>query len=262
VKLAIVGTEERTRDLAPWDDESYHILVFNEWATAPWCKRWDKIVQIHPRSVYTSPTNDKDPQHWQFLQQKHGKPVYLQEVDPLVPDSVKYPLAEINREFLSTLTFDGQEVKNIAATVSYAVALGLYEGYEKIDIYGVELVYDLHYRRQQDNFAFWVGVGTGRKVPINLHCSEGLFNRPLYGYEEYMEYKNKLEGYIAGMEKQLADTISQANKIEGAIQFAKQLLEEEQKEAENVQKEAQNVSGLQPDRPCVAGEASSHPTQG
>jgi hypothetical protein len=240
MKLAIVGAEEHTREEAPWDDPNFDILIFNEYSTADWCKRWDILLQIHPKLVYQNPNNDKDREYWPWLQEKHGKPIYMQEVDSLVPDSVKYPLEEINKEFLTTLTYEGTPVKNFFATIGYAVALGIYLGYEEIDVYGVELVYDLQYRSQQPNYAFWVGVATGRKIPVNLHCSRGTFDQPLYGYEVYMTYPNKLEEYIKGMKEQKSATLEQLYKIEGAIQFAQQLLDEERKEEES-KKELEKV---------------------
>jgi hypothetical protein len=232
VKLAIVGSEERTRDLAPWNDPDYHIWVLNEYTMAPWCKRWDGAIQLHPKSVYQSPYNDKDPHYWEWLQQKHNGLIFMQEIDPLVPNSIRYPLDAINKKYLSNLTFEDMAVKSFDASICYAVALGTYLDYERIDIYGVELVYDLHYRAQQTNFAFWIGIAS-QHTKIDLHCSEGLFNKPLYGYEVYMEYEGKLENYLRGMNEQLENTKTQLHQIEGAIAFAKQLLEEEQKEKED-----------------------------
>lgn len=166
----------------------------------------------------------------------------MQKVDERVPSSVRYPLEEINKEYLSTLSFEGFPVKNFSASICYAVALGLYLGYESIDVYGVELVYDLNYRKQQPNFAFWVGIATGRKVPVNLHCSHGLFDQPLYGYEGgFMEYPNKIEGYLIGLKAQLEDEKRKVAMLEGAIQLAQQLLDEEQKEKQDGAPKKQEV---------------------
>lgn len=237
MKLAIVGAEERTRGLAPWDDPEYDIWVLNEYATAEWCKRCTSVLQLHPAYVYTSPNNEKDPLHWDWLQST-DIPVYMQEVDQRVPSSIKYPLDEINKEFLSTLTYDGVSVKNFDASICYAVALALYLEYDSIDIYGVELVYDLHYRKQQTNFSFWVGVATGRKVPVDMHCSRGLFDHSLYAYEGgFVEPKSKLEGYLDGLVSQMEEEKKKLFMVEGAIQIIKQLLEEEQKECQSEKEE-------------------------
>ena len=128
-KLAIVGSGPETRDLAPFDDNDYEIWIFNEAATSPWCKRWDAVFQMHEPELYKG-HNTKDPNHWGWLQQSHGKPIYMQEVDPLVPDSVNYPLE-------ATLGLAGS--RYLTGTPAMAVALGLQKGFEEIHVWGVEL---------------------------------------------------------------------------------------------------------------------------
>lgn len=226
MKLAIVGAEEHTRHLAPFDDPDFDIWVFNEFAAADWCKRWSGCFQIHQPKVYRDPKNEKDPKHWAWLQQEHGKPIFMQAVDPQVPDSVKYPLEEINETFLSTLTYEGlAQKRNYRATLAYAMALGLYKGYEEIDIWGVELAHYAEYRSQQTNFAFWVGLATGRGVKVDLHCCKGMFDQPLYGYEDFME-EDKIQRYLEGIRQQIAEEKEKLNKLQGAEMLAVQMLAE------------------------------------
>ena len=208
-KLAIVGSEIQTRHMAPYDDPEYDIWVFNEWATAEWCKRWDALIQIHGPSIYKGP-NKKDPKHWDWLQQNHGKPIYMQAVDPLVPDSVKYPLAEIIHTF---------NTDYLRATICYAIALGLYQGYEEIHIWGVELKSHAEYKSQRDCFIYWNGIGAGR---IKLHCCKDIFNSSLYGYEEYMD-EDAIQRYIEGLTIQLDEAKIKVFQLEGALMLAKQM---------------------------------------
>lgn len=229
-KLAIVGAEEHTRSLAPWDDPEFDIWVFNEWANAPWCKRWDALLQIHSPSVYRNLNNRKDPKHWEWLQQKHGKPIYMQEVDSLVPDSVKLP-----RLLPTRLLYEGKRQKYFRATVCYAIALALYQGYKQIDVYGVELASHAEYRSQRDCFIFWVGVAIGQGAKINLHCCKGLFDAPLYGFEEYMQ-EDQIQRYIEGLTQQLEEAKVKVFQLEGALMLAKQMIEDAKKEAEDVKK--------------------------
>jgi hypothetical protein len=228
MKIAIVGTEEHTRHLAPWNDPEYKIWVFNEAANAGWCKRWDICFQLHPKYIYRDLNNGKDPKHWEWLQQDHGsdKKILMQELDYLVPNSQRYPLDEINESFMSTLTWEGEQLKNYRATVSYAIALAMWMGADCIDIYGVELVHTAEYRSQQMNFAFWVGVATGRKIPVTLHCSRGTFDQPYYGYETYME-ETRLQQMLDGLKAQLEEEMAKVNQIRGAIQVCMQLMEDE-----------------------------------
>ena len=171
-KLAIIGSGPDTRDLAPWDDLSFDIWVFNEAPTADWCKRWDALFQMHEPSLYQG-FNTKDPHHWDWLQQKHGKPIYMQEVDPLVPDSVQFPLDEI-------VGLTGY--RYLASTVADAIALAATK-YGEIHMWGVELSMT-EYQYQAECIRFWVGYAKGKLGDkFQMHCAEKLFEAPLYGYE-------------------------------------------------------------------------------
>jgi len=223
MKLAIVGSEQQTRHLAPYDNPDYDIWVFNEWANADWCKRWTACLQIHEPQVYQNPNNDKDPSHWEWLQKDHGKTIWMQEIDPRVPNSVKYPKNEIIERFFSGLLYEGLPQKYIRATISYAIALAIFTGYDEVDIYGVELANHAEFRSQRDNFIFWIGVARGAGVKINLHCCKGLFEKPLYGYEGYVQ-EDEIQRYVEGINQQLEENRSQAKVLEGALMLATQML--------------------------------------
>jgi hypothetical protein len=222
-RVAIVGAEEQTRALAPWDNPDFDIWLFNDWAAHDWCKRFDATIDIHPVSVIKNPANARIPDYWGWLTKERGKLIYMQEALKEVPDSAKYPLDEINTEFMTTLTFEGERVKIFRSSVAYAVALALYQQRPLIDIWGVELVASSEYRSEKDNFAFWVGLATGRKVPVTLHCSRGTFDMPLYGYEDSGLTNNRLVDYIKGMTEQKNEVLKQTAMLDGALQFAVQL---------------------------------------
>jgi len=209
-KLAIVGAEEHTRHLAPYDDPEYEIWVFNEWTKADWCKRWDALLQLHKPNIYQNLKNNKDARHWEWLQEEHGKPIWMQKVDPLVPDSVRYPLQEIMERY---------GTRYFRATVCYAIALALYLGYEDIHIWGVELKDHAEYRSQRDCFIFWNGAAHGR---IKLHCCKDMFTQPLYGFEEYMQ-EDEIQRYIEGLAIQIEEAKKHLHMLEGAMMLAKQM---------------------------------------
>jgi hypothetical protein len=236
-KLAIVGAEAQTRHLAPYDDQDYVIWVFNEWGNAEWCKRWDAVIQVHNPSVYKDINNKKDPQHWDWLKRKHGKPIYMQDVDPQVPDSRRYPIEQV-LELMSNIRYKGEKQKYFRATISYAIALALYLGYKEIHIYGVELSHHAEYKSQRDNFIFWNGVAAGRGVVINLHCCNGLFDRPLYGFEEYMQ-EDAIQRYIEGITAQLEEAKKRVYQLEGALMLAQQMLSEKGNDVKEVSQPVQ-----------------------
>jgi hypothetical protein len=189
-KLAIVGSGSNTRDAAPWDDLSFDIWVFNEAANMSWCKRWDAVFQMHEPEIYTG-HNTKDAHHWEWLQEKHGKPVYMQERDERVPDSARFPIE-------AALALIG--VDYFAATFAYMAALAVLQGYEQIDFHGFEFS-TTEYQYQAECFRFWVGFLKGSMGAENviLHTAGDLFSSLRYGYEgnfsfgvEYFEERVRL----------------------------------------------------------------------
>lgn len=180
-RLAIVGTHPGTRAEAPFDDLSYDIWVFNE---APqqehWCKRWTAVFQLHKRAVYESTNNFVNKGHWDWLQQDHGttKTIWMQEADERVPNSCRYPMDEIR------MSIGAARFGQFTSTVTMAIALGLYLGYETIELWGVDLSSNTEYAYQQPGFLFWSGVAAGIIGDgYKLHCGLQHFSNRLYGYE-------------------------------------------------------------------------------
>ena len=173
-KLAIVGTGPETRSLAPFNDASFDIWVFNEAPMDEWCKRYDAVFQLHSPEIYTG-HNVKHPTYWTWLQAKHNKPVYMQCMDERVPDSETLPLGNI-------LDLGGYRYAGMS--MCYAVGLGLLRGYEHIEVWGVELSFT-EYQYGADSWRYWIGLATGRlgTEHVILHCGLHLFENPLYGYE-------------------------------------------------------------------------------
>ncbi|KKT30758.1 MAG: hypothetical protein UW18_C0011G0019 [Microgenomates group bacterium GW2011_GWF1_44_10] len=188
-KLAIVGTHPATRNNAPFDDPSVDIWVFNESPMATkeyypnepdrqWCKRWDACIQLHKPEVYKSLQNWVNPKHWEWLQREHGdKVIYMQDVDENVPNSRKYPLDEI------VATIPGANLKWFTASVSYALALAIYQGYEEIGLYGLDMESNTEYGYQLMNFVYWIGIAYGRGINLYEICNKKYFSEKLYGYE-------------------------------------------------------------------------------
>ena len=176
-KLAIVGTHPRTRENAPWYDPDYDIWVFNESPKNEWVKRWDADFQLHKPEVYTSRNNFVRADHWDWLQERRGKPIYMQEMDERVPDCVKYPLDEI------IASLPGAHLRWWKSSPAYAIALALHQGYREIALYGLDMSSGTEYGYQLPNFQYWVGVALGMWATILELSNEQYFTGALYAYE-------------------------------------------------------------------------------
>lgn len=182
-KLAIVGTHSSTRDQAPFDDLDFDIWVYNEAPQAEWCKRWTACFQIHDPSVYMSANNFVNKQHWDWLQQDHGKRIiWMQDYDELVPNSRRFPIAEMISTMPSVQPVEGETF--FESTAAMSLALALYLKYDYIVVYGVDLSSGTEYAYQQNNWMYWSGVARSM-LGNNFVIKSGLqhFIKRLYGYE-------------------------------------------------------------------------------
>jgi len=196
--VAIVGSHPATRELAPFDDPDVDIWVFNEAAGVGWAKRVTGVFQMHEPLIYRSKYNRSDPHHWEWLQQSHGFPVWMQDVDPDVPDSVRYPFEEI--------AFGLQCERFFTSSIVYGLALAAYMNYEQVLLYGIEMASNTEYGLQRDSFLYWKGLLDGRGVEVERHCGDDMFRSPLYGYDGLVmqdpsERKARLEETLAEAER-------------------------------------------------------------
>lgn len=184
-KLAIVGSGSQTRANAPFGDESFDIWVFNEAANAEWCKRWTACFQMHAPDIYKG-HNTKDPNHFEWLKQQHGRPIYMQDIDADIPDSIRYPIEQAQKL---------AGVQMFTTTFAYMAALAILQGYTEIRIYGVELSAS-EYEYQANGYLFWFGFLRGRLGTDNvdsavLYLDKNIFHAPLYGYEGNFSFSSE-----------------------------------------------------------------------
>ena len=213
-KVAIVGSQELTRDNAQFDDPSYDIWSFADWVCYDWLKRCDALIEIHLANVYMN--HPRTPEYWSALQ-KAEMPVYMYPVaDPRVPNSVLYPMDGV-LNLVSKGKNKGKKFRPLNSSVAYAIGLAILLEYDVIDIYGVEMAHSSEYMSQQPIFAFWNGVALGRGIELNVNCSEGLFVQPLYGSEDVMPTA-KIFGMMEDITKQMADSQKLHDMGEGAMQ--------------------------------------------
>jgi hypothetical protein len=76
---------------------------------------------------------------------------------------------------------NGKPIREFTCSPAFALAAAIYQGYKRIEIYGVELSSNTEYHYQQGNFKYWLGVAAGRGIEVDIHST--MFDTPLYGYE-------------------------------------------------------------------------------
>ena len=222
-KVWIIGTNPDTRTCVNWDEKADY-WVFNEVAGLAeketvmdygpyWCKRVTASFQMHAPVFWRAKTNINDAEHYQWLRTHHGYPIYMQEVYPDVPESVKYPLEEITRELLPGFRrTDEKVIQFFTSTPAFAIALAIYQGYKTIQLAGVEMgrgsktkSSDSEYMRQAEGIAFWIGIAIGKGITVILPKEGYLYRDRMYGYSgEIMIMREEFEINLEHRKEELA----------------------------------------------------------
>ena len=197
--VALVGSAHSSGPWAPFGEEGIEVWPANELHGYPWvdvdgATRW---FQLHPKESFT---REHDFKHWEWLQQEHSFPIYMQQVFDDVPSSVKYPLREIQNELIGNIT-RGEEkiIKLFSSTMCYQMALALWEGTERIEIFGIELVMDGEYAYQREAMAFWFGKADAMGVEVWMPSTSALLVQPLYAYEQIRKESGEVVWSSEGM---------------------------------------------------------------
>lgn len=182
--LAIVGSHPKTRQDFDFERTDCDIWVFNEALSTTWATRADAVFQMHDPAIWRNPLNRNDPKHYEWLKANDKTDVYMQERYDEVPKSLAYPLDDALKLLERAHFYKNGErkpVRYINSSVDYSLALGISKGYEKIEVYGVELETQTEYFYQRGGFTFWLGVCIGKGIELELYSS--VLDAPLYGYE-------------------------------------------------------------------------------
>ena len=119
MKIAIVGTAEFSRSLAPYDDESWTIYGQGAWQRP--VRRWNRWFEIHRLDELNGYENNLA-----FLTDS-AKPIMVQEADPAIPNGVVYPLDDILGKF-------GRQ--GLTSTTTLMMAYALHQGVDELALYG------------------------------------------------------------------------------------------------------------------------------
>lgn len=189
--VALVGMAVTNRDQAPWDDEDIEIWTLNESVSKRfgYIERVTRHFQLHPLWNCMREGNQNDPEHSQWLRVQKDFPIYMQDHYDEIPMSVRYPKEEIFERF--KISLDGPDHwREFDSTLPYMLALALYEGFDRIEIYGFEMGSETEYEYQRPNVHLWMGMArmayllTGKpEIYIPDECKLLGWGTKLYGYE-------------------------------------------------------------------------------
>jgi hypothetical protein len=187
--VALIGAAFTTASWAPFDDEDVEIWTCNELHALSYIKeeRINKWFQLHHKSDFIK--KDKF-NHWEWLQKDHRFPIYMQMVYDDVPSSNKYPLRELQKELIHIERGELPIKKIFTSTFNFQMAMALspkYGCFERIELYGVEMLLEAEYYFQREAMSFWLGKADGMGVDVWIPEQSSLLVFPLYAYEEILK---------------------------------------------------------------------------
>jgi len=214
-KLAIVGTAPSSINLAPYNNPDYEVWGLNgvygyiDFPNITNITRWFDIHSLECiREVYQDD-----------FYKKLTIPIYMQEVFPDYPSAVKYPLNEILQKFPH---------RYFTNTVSWMIALAIYEGYEDISLFGVDMATSGEYAYQRPSCEYFIGYCEGMGIKFYLPDESDLLKTPfLYGFEDekqdfmrkkLLAKKAEYERKKAEFKQQIDQATAALNTYDGALQ--------------------------------------------
>jgi hypothetical protein len=194
-KVVIVGSVPATMGQAGlfFNDKDFEVWGINAlYLTFPqildYATRW---FQLHRKIREPS----SDPNESDVLNE-HDFPVYMAKKKDEYKNSVAYPKDEIVAEFGSYFN----------SSVSWMIALAIYEGFKEIYVYGVNMASDEEYRNQRSSCEYFLGIATGRGIKVVIPSGSDLLKTGrLYGFEDTSQIHLKIVNELAYYNKILDD---------------------------------------------------------
>ena len=246
-RVAIIGFASSSRDQAPYGDESFEIWSLNHAYTH--VPRWDRWYEIHDKAHFQRdllrdgmPQDGKRHVDWLKQEPAGGRPIYCQEHYDDIPASVRFPRQEINAWFRKNGGLmleeaglpDGYFAEDYyTSTPAQMMALAIYEGFEEIHLYGIDMLQAEEYFYQRSGVEYYVGFARGRGIKVYIPQTSALCKANyVYGYSEPPTDIAHVQAYVeylgtkiaeSDMNKQKAANI--AHTLDGGLQMARLMLE-------------------------------------
>jgi hypothetical protein len=199
---------------ASWIEAPFDCQDIEIWGLNDLFKYFNENTKQNRFSRWFEIHNKKDiaPEEWEFLK-KLPIPVYMQQCHDDIKTSIQYPKNEIEAFFKRKLW---------RCSTAYMIALAIYEQYEEIQLFGVNMSYcDVEYSEQKPSVEYWLGQAEARGIKIIIHESSDILKVPFdYGYKkcpvEAEVFEQKIAEITANKDKLLKQKVKHEQQI-GAI---------------------------------------------
>jgi hypothetical protein len=207
-EVAIVGFADswvRT----PWDNPHVHHWGLNSLHKIAQEKPWDAWFQLHDLDTH----HGKDDEHLGWLASREI-PIYMfpehaEKYRGRIPMVVDYPKDEILKYF---------DTDYFTNSISWMIALAIYQDYTDIGVYGVDMAQSSEYREQRPSCEFFLGWAKG--AGLNIHIpddSDLLKTTHLYGLEDTRGHIKRLQARMRKVQEQRRQVEQQINQGQGVL---------------------------------------------
>jgi len=202
-KVAIVGFAPSCYDVRILhDDPTWEIWGINQlYLQMPGLpEKSTRWFQIHHRESYDHAVRDH--KHHDWLAAQTMFPIYMQKREPDIPMSIPYPEKEMVEYF-------GDYWTN---SISWMIALAIYERFEKLHLYGVDMATDEEYREQRPSCEWLIGWAQCQMGKENIYIpakSDLLKSVWRYPYEDDKPFRAKIDGRKTELRQRMLQTRGQ-----------------------------------------------------
>jgi len=162
--------------------------------------RCDRMFEIHKEYWFRRKEMPKFQEYWEYLCQMHDFPIYMQKVNPEIPNAFRYPYEEICEDLFAGLLRMGksrEETRDtyLTSSAAFMVALAIHEKFERIEIYGIGMETKTEYGYQKSGFECLLGIALGRGIQVVNQWNSPICKAAVYGYDAvpYVEYGRLIE---------------------------------------------------------------------
>lgn len=207
-KVALVGMASSSRRLAPFGNPDYEMWGLNELHCKGLPGPWARWFELHGRDRIEN--NPRTANHLHWLKTRKF-PIYMQRAYQDIPGSVEYPLHDVSLLFGMYFT----------STPAFMMALAIVVGFERIELYGMDMVLESEYFHQRSCMEYLIGWARGDGIQVQIPASSELLRASyLEGYEEEPPVPTgggRLRQGIAGLEEYRTELLSELERVGAKI---------------------------------------------
>lgn len=216
--LCIIGTAE-TRGNAPYDMQIDEDYVYDIWGCGtvtgfPEVKRVDVLFELHPKRYWG------DVMVTERLNRFEGHTIYMQDINPDVPKSVKFPRDEIKKKYHLPVMGENLYITN---TITWMLLMALEQGYTDISLYGIHMSHGTEYAYQRSSCSWVLGIIhgwilDGKPYKLTIPEQSSLLKAEYeYGFDEPTKQIAYLDGRIQGLKMGADGARSEISRLQASL---------------------------------------------